>query len=338
MSNLLELLNEYRRKKRDLKFNIFNASEAEDILKIPTGIFVLDYTLQGGIPVGKITEVNGAYSSGKTTLALIIAEQFLQVFQEKEVLFVDFEQSFDKTWALNFISDPTRLKVVVPPYGEAGLDFLLHCVASEADISLYIIDSLASVVSLVEDEESMFEQQVGLQGKLLAKFFRKLLTTNAKLKTAPSFVMLNQVRTKIGQRSFAPVIAPAGGSAHEFYSALILRMYTKGFIENEEGIPVRQVFNFTIYKNKTGGTPNISGEFQLCLKPIDTFRVGECYDVSTIIKIAKATQLLEKVKGKYTVLDSEFPTLDSITHALHQNRELRIAYKDYLLRKLCSEM
>ncbi len=328
---LSEYLSAYLKRKKNLNMKVATATELPQIPKIPTGIFVFDYLTGGGIPVGKVTEFLGVYSSGKTLLSLVIADAFIQ-HTGKEVAFLDFEQSFDKKWAGKFVRDLNKLLVIIPPYGEAGLDILLTMIQDNA-APLYIVDSIAAITPIAEDEGSVEDMQVGLQARLMSKFFRKLFAAKAKLpdEAQPTLLMLNQVRSKMNVRAFAPTTSPAGGLAADYYAALIVRLYSKEFVKEGE-VPIRQVFQMTVEKNKTGGVPKVSGEFQIWLLDKDGCSAGEPYEAATLARVGKDVGLLCKDGKAYSICGKSFTTLDGITEALKTDREFKSAFKEELYK------
>lgn len=328
---LNDLLHKFLAKNKEVKMRVLSGDDIPVIKKVPTGVFVFDYLTMGGIPLGRVCEFVGQYSSGKTTMSFIVANKFMQIFKDAEVVFIDFEQSISKQWVEVFIKDKSRFKVVVPPYGEAGLDMVLYLLDNNADVSLYIIDSLSAIVPAVEDASGIEDMQIGLQARLLSKFFRKLLASKTRCEKDPTILLLNQVRTKIGQRAFAPVSTPSGGSAHEFYASMIVRFYNKG-VEDKDGLSLQTV-QLTVEKNKTGGIPKISGEFQLCLSTHGSFTVGDIYEIPALMKMGRDSGFIAKEKV-YKILGKEFKSLADIETYLKENRDFRIKFTADLLAYL----
>jgi len=182
---------------------------------IPTGSISLDAALGiGGIPRGRITEIFGPESSGKTTLALhIIAEA-----QKTGGLaaFVDAEHALDPTYAKKLGVDTVNLLVSQPDNGEQALEIVETLVRSGA-LDVVIIDSVAALVPKAEIEGEMGDSHMGLQARLMSQALRKLTGTVSKSNT--SVVFINQIREKIGVM-FGNPETTTGGRALKFYTSI----------------------------------------------------------------------------------------------------------------------
>ncbi len=184
---------------------------------IPTGSISLDYALGvGGVPRGRIIEIFGPESSGKTTLALhIIAEA-----QKRGGLaaFVDAEHAMDPTYAKKLGVDTVNLLVSQPDTGEQALEIVETLVRSGA-IDVVVIDSVAALVPRAELEGEMGDSHVGLQARLMSQALRKLTATVSKSNT--SVIFINQLREKIGVM-FGNPETTTGGRALKFYTSVRL--------------------------------------------------------------------------------------------------------------------
>jgi recombination protein RecA len=186
---------------------------------IPTGSLSLDAaTGIGGVPRGRITEIYGPESSGKTTLALhIIAEsQKLGGY----VAFIDAEHALDPTYAKNLGVSIKDLLISQPDYGEQALEITETLVRSNA-IDVIVIDSVAALVPRAELEGEMGDAHVGLQARLMSQALRKL--AGAVSKSNCSVIFINQVREKIGVM-FGNPETTTGGRALKFYTSLRLEI------------------------------------------------------------------------------------------------------------------
>lgn len=184
-----------------------------DVPVISTGSVSLDYALGvGGVPRGRVIEIFGPESSGKTTLALhIIAEA-----QAKDGMaaFIDAEHALDIAYAKRLGVNVDNLLVSQPDTGEQALDIAEILVRSSA-IDVMVIDSVAALVPRAEIEGEMGDQQVGLQARLMSKALRKLTATINKSRT--SVIFINQIRMKIGVM-FGNPETTTGGNALKFYA------------------------------------------------------------------------------------------------------------------------
>ncbi|MDK2889217.1 MAG: recombination protein RecA [Thermoanaerobacter sp.] len=197
---------------------------------IPTGILSLDLaTGVGGLPRGRIVELFGPESSGKTTVALhVIAEA------QKAggiAAFIDAEHALDPVYAKNLGVDIENLLVSQPDYGEQALDICEDLVKSMA-IDVVVIDSVAALVPKAEIQGDMGEIQVGLQARLMSQALRKLTAITNKSKAVVIFI--NQLREKVGGNNFGgniPEVTP-GGRALKFYASLRLDVRKKETIKD----------------------------------------------------------------------------------------------------------
>ena len=181
---------------------------------IPSGSLALDLALGvGGIPKGRITEIFGPESSGKTTLAQhIIAEAQKQGGM---VAYIDAEHALDPTYAANCGVNVDDLLISQPDTGEQALEITEALVRSGA-IDVIVIDSVAALVPRVEIEGDMGEPQIGLQARLMSQALRKLAAAIGRSGTAVVFI--NQLREKVGIIFGNPEVTP-GGRALKFYSS-----------------------------------------------------------------------------------------------------------------------
>ncbi|MDY7000921.1 MAG: recombinase RecA [Thermodesulfobacteriota bacterium] len=185
---------------------------------IPTGSIGLDMALGiGGIPRGRVIEIFGPESSGKTTLGLhVIAEA-----QKKggAAAFIDAEHALDVTYAKRLGVKTDELLISQPDYGEQALDIADMLVRSGA-VDVIVIDSVAALIPQAELEGEMGETQVGGQARLMSHALRKLTGTIHKSKTSVLFI--NQIRMKIGMRGYGNPETTPGGNALKFYSSVRL--------------------------------------------------------------------------------------------------------------------
>ncbi|MEJ1238473.1 recombinase RecA [Chryseolinea sp. T2] len=216
-----------------------------DVPAISTGSLGLDIALGiGGIPRGRITEIYGPESSGKTTLTLhCIAEA-----QRKGGLaaFIDAEHAFDKAYAEKLGIDTENLLISQPDNGEQALEIADHLIRSGA-IDIIVIDSVAALVPKSELEGEMGDSKMGLHARLMSQALRKLTGTISK--TGCSCIFINQLREKIGVM-FGNPETTTGGNALKFYASVRLDIRRIGQIkESAEDITGNRV-KVKVVKNK----------------------------------------------------------------------------------------
>lgn len=182
---------------------------------IPTGALTLDTALGiGGIPRGRVVEIYGPESSGKTTLTLQIAANAQKL--GGVVGFIDAEHALDPAYAERLGVDVDNLYVAQPDYGEQALEILEALVRSSA-MDLVIIDSVAALVPKAEIDGHMGDSHMGLQARLMSQALRKL--TGIISRTQCSVIFINQIRMKIGI-TFGSPETTTGGNALKFYSSV----------------------------------------------------------------------------------------------------------------------
>jgi recombination protein RecA len=183
---------------------------------IPSGALTLDLALGGGLPKGRVVELYGPESSGKTTLALHAIAEVQKM--GGVAAFVDAEHALDPTYASALGVDIANLLVAQPDTGEAGLEIVDQLVRSTA-VDLVVIDSVAALVPRAEIEGEMGDVHVGLQARLMSQALRKI--TGNIGKTGCTVFFLNQLRQKIGI-SYGNPETTTGGNALKFYASVRL--------------------------------------------------------------------------------------------------------------------
>ena len=208
-----------------------------EVEALSTGILSLDIALGiGGIPKGRIVEVYGPESSGKTTLTLLLAAQCQR--EEGVVAFVDAEHALDPEYAKPLGVDIDELLVSQPDTGEQALAIVEALVRSSA-VDLVIVDSVAALVPKAEIDGEMEDQQVGMQARLMSKALRKLAGVINKTNTIVVFI--NQLREKVGVM-FGNPETTTGGMALKFYSSVRMDI--------RKGEPIKEGANVVGTKTK----------------------------------------------------------------------------------------
>ena len=240
---------------------------------ISTGSINLDAALgQGGVPRGRIVEIYGAESSGKTTIALHIAAE-----AQKEggiVAFIDAEHALDPVYAKALGVDIDELLISQPDYGEQAMEIADMLVRSGA-VDLIVVDSVAALVPKTEIDGEMSDQQMGLQARLMSKALRKLTATLNKSKT--TMIFINQIRDKIGGFGFGPQTTTTGGKALKFYASVRMEVKRVGQVKQGDEVIGNETL-VKITKNKIA-PPFKEASFQIMYgKGIS--RVGEILDMA----------------------------------------------------------
>ncbi|MFW6227638.1 MAG: recombinase RecA [Bacteroidota bacterium] len=201
--------------------------KVEDVPAIPSGSIGLDVALGvGGLPRGRVVEIFGPESSGKTTLAIHAMAEAQK--NGGIAAFIDAENAFDSTYAKKLGVDIDNLLVSQPDYGEQALEIADHLIRSGA-IDVIVIDSVAALTPKAEIEGEMGDSKMGLQARLMSQALRKL-TANIN-RTHTTCIFINQLREKIGVM-FGNPETTTGGNALKFYSSVRLDIRRIGQIKD----------------------------------------------------------------------------------------------------------
>lgn len=226
--------------------SIFRMSDGPDLSVDcwPSGLLTLEQALGiPGLPKGRIVEIYGPESSGKTTLALF----FLAAVQRAggTAAIIDAEHALDAVWSETIGVDIDALLLSQPQTGEQGLEILDKLTCSGA-VDLVIVDSVAALAPKAEIEGDMGDKHMGLQARLMSQALRKLVP--ALKRSGTTVVFINQIRTKIGQIYGSPETT-TGGKALKFYSSI--RIDTRqGRVTRNEDQPIGHELKLKIEKNK----------------------------------------------------------------------------------------
>jgi recombination protein RecA len=253
--------------------------EKVDVGAISTGSLSLDLAIGvGGVPRGRIVEIYGPESSGKTTLALTIAAQ-----AQKEggvVAFIDAEHALDPTWAEKIGVNLNDILVSQPNYGEQALDICDLLVRSNS-VDVVVVDSVAALTPKAELDGEMEDTQVGLQARMMSKAMRKLTAAIAQSKTTVIFI--NQIREKVGVVYGSPETQP-GGRALKFAASVRLDIRRVTSITDGDRTVGNRV-RVKVVKNKVAA-PFTKAEFDIMFNEGISY-TGDLLDLAVLAKVAQ---------------------------------------------------
>lgn len=296
----------------------------EQVEVIPTGSLTLDIALGiSGFPKGRIIEIYGPESSGKTTLAIHAIAEVQKMGGIAAI--IDAEHAFDQMYAKKLGVDVENLLISQPDNGEQGLEIADNLIRSGA-IDLIIIDSVAALTPKAEIEGEMGDSQMGLQARLMSKALRKL--TGSINKAGCCCIFINQLREKIGVM-FGNPETTTGGNALKFYSSIRLDIRRSGQIKDGENI-VGNRTKVKVVKNKVS-PPFKVAEFDIMYGE-GISKVGE------IVDIGVEKEIIKKSGSWFSYGDTKLGQgRDSVKQLLLDNPELAMELEDKIKAAIAVE-
>ncbi|MDE7403352.1 MAG: recombinase RecA [Muribaculaceae bacterium] len=293
----------------------------QDVESISTGSIGLDYALGiGGLPRGRITEIYGPESSGKTTLAIhVIAEA-----QKRGGIcaIIDAEHAFDRFYAEKLGVDVNNLWLAQPDNGEQALDIAEQLINSGA-IDVLVVDSVAALTPKAEIEGEMGEKNVGLHARLMSQAMRKLTGTISRTRTCCIFI--NQIREKIGVM-FGNPETTTGGNALKFYASVRLDIRPGAFIKVDD-VAVGRMTKVKVVKNKVA-PPFMKTEFEIMFGE-GISKAGEVLDLAVELGIVKKSGAWFSYNGSKLGQGR-----DAVKRSLSENKELLAELEKLVVDKL----
>ena len=293
----------------------------EDVPVIPTGSLGLNYALGvGGYPKGRIIEIYGPESSGKTTLAI---HAMAEVQKAGGIAAsIDAEHAFDRFYAEKLGVNINDMLIAQPDSGEQALEIADELIRSAA-VDLIVIDSVAALTPKAEIDGDMGDNKVGLQARLMSQALRKM--TASVNKTGTTVIFINQLREKIGVMFGSPETT-TGGNALKFYASVRLDIRRTGQIKDGDNIKGNQV-RVKVVKNKVA-PPFKKAEFDLMFNE-GISKIGE------ILDFAVATEVIKKSGSFFSYGDTKLGQgRDKVKDVLAENPDLCDELEDKISEKI----
>jgi len=273
-----------------------------------SGSFMIDDILWWGYPEGRVIEIYGPESSGKTTLAL---HAIAEIQKEGEnAAFIDAEHALDPSYAQKLGVDINNLVLAQPDYGEQALE-IAEQLASTGAVKVIVVDSVAALTPKAEVEWDMADQQMGLQARMMSKGLRKL--TSIVAKTGTMIIFINQIRMKIGIM-FGNPETTTGGNALKFFATQRIEI-RRGEKLEESKEQVGYKAKVKVVKNK------IAPPFKHCEVLI---RFNQWIDkLADLVEIAMEKWIITRAGAFYTLYDQKTQGKAALIKLLEENESLR---------------
>ena len=273
-----------------------------------SGSYMIDDILWGGYPEGRVIEIYGPESSGKTTLAL---HAIAEIQKEGEnAAFIDAEHALDPSYAQKLGVDINNLVLAQPDYGEQALE-IAEQLASTGAVKVIVVDSVAALTPKAEVEWDMADQQMWLQARMMSKGLRKL--TSIAAKTGTMIIFINQIRMKIGIM-FGNPETTTGGNALKFFATQRIEI-RRGEKLEESKEQVGYKAKVKVVKNK------IAPPFKTCEVLI---RFNQWIDkLADLVEIAMEKWIITRAGAFYTLYDQKTQGKAALVKLLEENESLR---------------
>lgn len=293
-----------------------------DVDAFPTGIITIDRAFGcGGVPLGRIMELYGTESSGKTTTCLqFIAACQKHFFKKKDrqgiAAFIDAEHALDPEWASKIGVDMDNLLISQPDSGEDALN-IVETMIKSGKVDLVVVDSVAALVPRKELEGEIGDHHVGAQARMMSQGLRKLKGVASN--TQSTVVFINQVREKVGIVFGNPETTP-GGRALKYYATVRAEISRKGVIKDgDESVGITT--KIKMVKNKAAA-PFVTGEYQICFgKPArPVFGIDA---TSSLVSVAEELKIIQRRGSSYRFGDQVLGNgISKTLEFLQKNKEV----------------
>ena len=329
--------------------SVRTAAEVNQPLRIPTGIFMLDFALCGGFPFNRASMIAGRKHAGKSMLASMLTVGAQQLMPEHTVVVVDAEGTFESVWAKKLGADLDRLYIAEAETGEMAID-MTEAVLASKETSLVIVDSLAAMTPTAVVDADAEQQFYALQARLITKLVQKathVLVSERRRNHFVTLLYLNQMRARIGGPPKAsPYIIP-GGHALEHTTSVQGIIKNREIKNTESGRGIEAVIenqhSFTLDKNKLHNGPR-SGDFVVARvdQPDRHINEGQVDDAHTMLAYAKKMGFYRGGGKRWTLTlgsgDYTFPNAEAAIGTITEDRELYAALRKQLIQEQAAHL
>jgi len=314
--------------------SIRSASQIVPANHIPTGCFILDFALMGGIADGYTTMLYGLESSGKTTIAKKIVGSFQKKYEDKKAVWIDPEGMFDRDWATKMGCDVDKLLYASPENGNEGVD-ILAAVMDAWETGLVVIDSIPAMVPMSVVEKSAEDDTMAELARLMGKMCSKILVSQAKERKRGhrvTVILINQFRTKVGFVMGDNRILPGGRQINHIPTTKIevKNKETLGKDKNDNEVVDVNEHSFKITKSKHGSSIR-SGDFRMIINPDNNLSLpqGAFDDTATVAVYAKKMGLITGGGSSWKIegVSKKFTKLEEIRQFLASEPEQYLTLK-----------
>jgi recombination protein RecA len=304
---------------------------------LPTDIFAFDMAMGGGWVKGRMHEIYGPESAGKTNLILKSIASAQRLEPHKRAVLLDLEHSLDAVWAKMLGVDVDRLLVMRPDFADQAIDMVEAFVAGD-DVSIVAVDSIAAMVTANEANREAALAAVGGSSAVIGKMIRKTtlrLNQQDKVGNSPTVLFVNQIRHKIGQMMGNPETTPGGNAPRFAYNSRV-RCYGQNIKVGSASktMSVIKQNDFIIKKWKSDIISE-TGMYQMVTKAHDGFVPGDIDDANTVLNYMKKCGVLTgSTKDGWKVFDEPFKKQEEIKTKLYNDKLWSSAMKTGLIKTM----
>lgn len=334
MADLEKIVNLLEKKYGKGAIGVASKFKGIDIKRVPTGSFSMDLEIGGGYPLGRIVELFGELSSGKTMCALKAVVEIQKL--KKKAVWVDAEGCFHDGWAKSLGVNVDELLLVRAETAEKMLD-IADAVVRSKECGLLVLDSVAALMPMAEEEVAMEESEMlGDRARMMNRFIRKLHSAlNMREEEVPNeclVILINQVRDAIGK--YGDPSTTTGGKGIGFGASIRINLRRKDWIKEGSGDKERvigQLVKFRVVKNKTF-PPYRDGEFDFYVEDSATgFKKGEIDRIKEVITYGIYYNLIKQGGSFFTYDDKKFQGKERLFEFFRENTKDALKIRNEIL-------